>query len=706
MVISKKHMDRLDEIKFNIEQSSQYFKDNNARYNYFLNFVFNTSLTSQDKTKLNTLQKPTIEFNILEALVSRLRGEFAKQEPGVVVRAADGVPVERLTPEFLQTMDVIEAHIREIFFDASNDSLEYKVYSDILAGGFTVVEVYTDYVNDMSFEQCIKVDRVFDPTLTGFDPLARQSHKGDGRYCFQLVPKTKTEFEEEFGEHALKDIDFTRNVGAPFDGSIEFNWYYKNQDQEIVMVADYYEKKHKKVKIYKLSNGHVIEKKDYERLLAVWEMKGFIEQPPIPVEERWTVIEGIERYRLCGSKILEHTMTDYKYLPLVFIDGNSVVLRNDESGASVQMTRPYVYHAKGIQQLKNFSGQTIAAEIENMVQHKFKVALEAIPEDYLDAYQNVQQASVLVYHAFYKDNPEQPLPPPMEIQRTPTPPIVEATFMGSDQVTQTILGSYDGVLGIHGQQISGAAIQQGAMQSNAAAIPYLMGYIKGLNRIAQIIIDMIPKYYVTPRSLPIRGVDGKRSYQIVNDDRMQNGIYLNYDPNDLQVRVEAGVSSAVQKQVALDQIIRMMQASQLFAQFINTEGLETIIDNMDIRGVDELKAKALQFMQQQQQMAQEAAERGDPMAQLAQQQIETEKEIEMMRISAQREKAEGELATAAARVAIEKQKADMQYLQVMAEIRDQNQKSAREAQRMAMDDSKEAVELALKLSEQHGMQRE
>ena len=121
-------MDRLDEIKFNIEQSSQYFKDNNARYNYFLNFVFNTSLTSQDKTKLNTLQKPTIEFNILEALVSRLRGEFAKQEPGVVVRAADGVPVERLTPEFLQTMDVIEAHIREIFFDASNDSLEYKVH--------------------------------------------------------------------------------------------------------------------------------------------------------------------------------------------------------------------------------------------------------------------------------------------------------------------------------------------------------------------------------------------------------------------------------------------------------------------------------------------------------------------------------------------------------------------------------------------------
>lgn len=701
MVMSKKHMDRLDEIKTNVEQASAYFQDNYKRYNEFLNFVFNTSLTSQDLTKLQTLQKPTIEFNILEAFISRLRGEFAKQEPAIVARASDGVPIEKLTPEFIETLNVIEDHIREIFFDASNDSLEYKIYSDLLAGGFSVVQIYTDYINEMSFEQCIHVDRVFDPCLTGFDPLARDSHKGDGQFCFQLVPKTKEEFEQEFGAEALKDIDFTRtNVGSIGDTD-NFNWSYKNQDQEIVLVCDYYEKKKKRVKICKLSNGHTMQKKDYERLLEIWELKGFIEQAPIVIDERWTEIESIDRYRLCQTTILDHITTDYKYLPLVFVDGNSVTLRQGANNVSMQMTRPFVYHARGIQQLKNFSGQTVAAEIENMVQHKFKVALESIPEEYQDAYQNVQQASVLVYNAFYKDNPEQPLPPPMEIQRTPTPPIVEATFMGSDQVTQAILGSYDGVLGINGNQISGVAIQQGAMQSNAAAVPYLMGYIKGLNRIAQIIIDLIPKYYVTPRSLPVRGMDGKRSYKLINNDKDPKSIYLNYDPNDLQIRVEAGVNSAVQKQVALDQIIKMMQASQLFAQFINTNGLETIIDNMDIRGVDQLKEKALEFMQQQAQIQQEQAEKGDPMMLIAQQQIETEKEIEMTRIAAQREKAEGELATATARVAIEKQKADIAYMQVMAQIRNENEKSQRESQRIASEDAKDAVEMALDIAKAH-----
>ena len=85
-----------------------------------------------------------------------------------------------------------------------------------------------------------------------------------------------------------------------------------------------------------------------------------------------------------------------------------------------QMTRPYVYQAKGVQMLKNFAGQTIGAEIENMVEHKFMAAIESIPEDYRDAYDNPQQAQTLVYNAFYDKNPEQPLPPPREIQRTPT----------------------------------------------------------------------------------------------------------------------------------------------------------------------------------------------------------------------------------------------------------------------------------------------
>ena len=50
----------------------------------------------------------------------------------------------------------------------------------------------------------IPIERAFNPTLCGFDPLATTSHKGDGRYCFELYPMTQEEFAQEFGKDVLR----------------------------------------------------------------------------------------------------------------------------------------------------------------------------------------------------------------------------------------------------------------------------------------------------------------------------------------------------------------------------------------------------------------------------------------------------------------------------------------------------------------------
>lgn len=685
MDLAKKYTTRLEELKSKVQDSYLFFKKNADRFDDFMRFVFYTALTNEDIEKLQSLNKPQVEFNVLESLVNQLIGEFASQEPSIVISAADGVKIEQLTPEYLQMIQMLEGYLKETLCSSHNDGLQNKIMRDLLGGGFSVVEIYTEYNNELSFDQSIKVSRVFDPTLTGFDPLARKSHKGDGGYCFQLYPRTKEEFEDEFGKEATEQMKFSRMEG--------FNWSYQNEKQCIILVCDFYEKVIKKEKIVKISTGHVVLKKHYEELLQEWNNRGFIEQAPIIIEERYTEIESIERYQMCGDAILTHQKTDYKMLPLVFIDGNSVVVKDTNNNASTQMTRPYCYQAKGVQRLKNFAGQTVGSEIENMVQHKFKVAVEAVPEEFQEAYRNVQLADVLMYNAFYKDDPQTPLPPPMEIQRTPTPPIVENMFMGSDRVTQTILGSYNSVLSTNQTNISGVAVANGAIQSNAAASPYLLGYINGLNRIAEIMIDLIPKYIVTPRTLPIRLPDGKRGYRVVNDNSNPSAIKIGYKPNDLMIRVEAGVNSALQKQVALDQIIKMMQASPLFSQFINTMGLETILDNLDIRGIDQLKAMSVQFMNMEQEKAQQAMNKEDP-------QIEVERgivQVEAAKVMQREKESEQKLAIDAARVAIEKQKVDAQVLQVMNDIETKNAKVAIEQEKVDSENARTAVETAIEL---------
>lgn len=694
MELASKHTSRLREIKEKVETAYTYFRKNADRYTEFMRFVFSTSLTNEDITKLQVLNKPTLEFNVIESMLNRLCGEFAKHEPGIKVRASDSVRIQDLNKEFIDMIGVIESHLREILNNTANDGLQYNVYRDITAGGYSVLEVFTDYINDMSFDQKILVQRVFDPTLTGFDPLARESHKGDGGFCFQLYPRTKAEFELEFGPDASEGMMFARGLGG-------FNWSYMNEQEDVLLICDFFEKVKKKTKIVKLSTGHVVTKAHFKELLEEWNKRGFIEQPPIIIEERMTELVSIDRIQLCETKILSHTSTNFKYLPLIFVDGNSVEIRDSDNSSSSQMTRPYAYQAKGIQKLKNFAGQTVAAEIENMVMHKWKVSVESVPDDYKDAYRNVQQQDVLLYNAFLDGNPNVPLTPPMEIQRTPTPPIVESTFLGSDRVTQAILGSYEGALGTNDQDVSGKAVTQGAIFSSAASTPYLVNYIKGLNRICQVVVDLIPKYYVTPRSIPIMTMDGKRSYKIINNPKHPESVRVGYNSNQLNVEVEAGVNTAIQKQVALDQIIKMMQASPLFAQFINTMGLEIILDNLDIRNIETLKVMAAQFMQGLQKQQQEKAGKPTPEEQTAQANIGLVM-VEHEKVEQKARESEGKLAIEAAKVAVEKQKIDAQILQILNDIEVKNAKVGIDQERIDSENARTAVETAIDLAKHHG----
>ena len=597
MAVAKYYQDQLARIKKNVKNSYEAFKPNYERFHEFRRFVFETSLTQDDISLLTTLSKPQIEFNITEAYISRLMGEFSKQEPSISVSAENE---DKADPT---TIHVVEQHIRHILRDSKNMHTRWEIMKDLYSGGFSAGKLWTDYSHPMSFDQVLNVGRVFDPTLCGWDQLARYSHKGDGRFCFELFPYELETFKEENPDVDVSKISFSRAFAG-------YNWSYLNGNEKILIVADYYEKKKREVKIVQLADNRVITMKEYEQMEADW--GHIIPMPAIKGKPRWTSIETIVRYRCIENQVLEYVETDFTFFPLVFFDGNSIMLKNPKtSGAVQQFTRPYVYHAMGAQKLKNFSGITLANEMENIVQHKFLVAKEALPKemDWLNAYKDMQKPSNMVFNAFFEQDPSQPIPNPIrEIQRVPTPPEVVQTFASTDSLVQNILGSYDASLGINDNQLSGIAIVEAATQSNAAAMPYIVGFLQGLNRIAELIIDLIPKYYTTPRSIPVMGIDGKAAYVKINQE---NGVDMHYDTNVLNVKVEAGVSYQIEKSRALQQLMGLMGTSELFNRFMNEKGLPVLLDNIEIRGIDSLKLMVedwLQELNKEKQMAMQQAQ--------------------------------------------------------------------------------------------------
>jgi hypothetical protein len=692
--IARKHTSQLDKIKQSVEQAYTYFRPNYERYHQFMRFVYKSTLTEDDIAVLATLQRPQIEFNMMEAYISRLRGEFSRMEPGFIVRAQDGF--DNVDPRLIS---ILEAHFRSILVDSDNDGFSYDVYTDLLVGGFSVVEVYTDYISEMSMDQKICTQRAFDPTLCGFDPLARKSHKGDGSFCFQLFPKEAEEVEKEYGSDALKGLKYARS----FSG---FNWSYRAAKKDIVLMCQYDKKEMKKERITKLSNGRVVSLKNYEELMELWDKAGYIEQPPIPIgKTRESMIESIHRYTFSGANLIEVQKTNYKMLPLIFFDGNSAILRDNNDSTAEQMTRPYIYNVRDAQRLKNYAGQSLANELENTVEHKFIASVESIPEDYLEAYINVQKPGTLLYNAFLDGDPNVPLAPPREIMRTPIPPQISETFQMSDNLIQGILGSYDAALGIQNNELSGVAIMQGAMHSNAAAMPYTVGFMKGLNRVCQQILDLIPKYYVTPRSIPIVQPDGKRSYEVINKT---GNPFMNYDAMSLEVKVEAGVNFAVQKQISLETIIQLMQTSDAFAAFINTKGLGILLDNIEIRGIEGLRQAAGEFMQETQQKQAQAEQM---QAQQAQQQLDPkavmqmQAQAEMAKVEQKREEAQInaqiQLTKIATDDAVKNKQADIDFMEVMAKIQNADVDAVMKQEKVDAENARTAVDMALNVSKHH-----
>ncbi len=590
MDVAKRHTDQLTRIKDTIKRAHDYFKPNYDRYNEFRRFVFESSLKAEELTLLTTISKPQLEFNVLEAYISRLLGEFSKQEPDIEVGADDQATADPMV------IRVVEQHLRHVLTDAKNHHTKYEVYKDLLSGGFSTLKVTTDYANPMSFHQVINIERA-EPTLCGFDQLAKYSHKGDGAFCFELFPRSKEDFEIDYPDIKVDNISYRRD----FSG---FNWSYLNDNSKFLLVADYYEKKKRDVRIVMLRDRRVMTMDKYQKMLDTW--ASFEAPPAIVGKPRTTTTETIVRYRCIENQVLEHEETDFTMLPLIFVDGSSVMLRTPKNGNIRQFTRPYVFHAKGAQRLKNFAGIAIANEIENIVQHKFIIKKEALPkeEELLQSLKEIQKPNNIIVNAYYEEDPDKPIPDPIrEIAKIPAPPEILQAFTGSDSLIQNILGSYDASLGINNNQLSGVALVEAATQSNAAAMPYIVGYLQGYQRAAEIYVDLMPKYFTTPRTIPIVDERGRKGYVMINQ---QQGMDINYDSNSLNVVVRAGASFQVQKSRTIMLVKEMMGMSPLFAQFISEKGLDFVLDNMEGKGIDQLKQMVdgwLKEMQQQKQMA-------------------------------------------------------------------------------------------------------
>lgn len=674
------HQSKLKQIKRDVKSSYENFRDNYDRFNEFKMFLFKSNWTDNERAVINGQGKPDMEFNVLHSFVDRLLGEFSKQEPSIEISSDEIDKIE------VMIIKLLEQHADHVVNDDAATAMKFAMWKDLLVGGFSVGKVYPVYKSPMSMQQDLIMERAFDPTMCAFDAVARKAHKGDGRYCVELFPMEEEEFKKEYPKVKTKDFGFVNHVG-------DFNWSYQQGVKRVVVIADYYVKVPQRFKICQTRDGKVMRYSEYEEMVSNWTD---ITMPPALIgKPRWTTVDKIDRYRIVENKVLEHEETDYNMLPLVFFSGNSEMLKKNKDGPVSQFCKPYIYHAKDAQKFKNFCGSAWANAVENEVQHKWMVAKEALPKEdnFRSAIIDNQHANAIIYNSVHENNPSMPILNPIQpVPKIPAPPEVLQGFQVTDSLMQMILGSYDSALGINNNQLSGIAVTEAATQSNAAAMPYMVGFLEGLERMMQIYIDLFPKYNVTPRTLPIRTRDGKRSYVKINqNDNPQTKV--EYEYGVLNVKIKSGASFQVQKARTITMVKDMMGMSPLFQQFIAEKGLNFILDNMEGRGIEQLKEQVDEFVQQMEKQKQMA---------MQQQQAEAQQNSQnpaMMRAQIDSQKLQLESEKIQKQHQIDLLKLEMEHNKLDAELHMSYRKDAMELHKAELDHGSKMIDHSIKATD-------
>ena len=309
-----------------------------------------------------------------------------------------------------------------------------------------------------------------------------------------------------------------------------------------------------------------------------------------------------------------------------------------------------------------------------------------------------------MHKAFSDINPDKQLPVPQAVNRVPLPPEVLTTFNTSMQILQNILGSYDASLAQNEQQISGVAIVEAATLSNGSAMPYVINYMQSLTSVATCIVDLIPKLNKRPRELPIIRKDGKKENVRVNEE---NGLMLNYNSSHIQVNVEAGVNFSIAKNKALQQLTLLMKISPEFAEFMNEMGLETLLDNIEFRNSDLLRAKVDQWKEMKKQQKQNQPDPEAIKAQVLQKQAQLEEmkvHNELQKTQLKGEEISSKATLETERLIIDKEKADNDRLELMIKSGESKDKLNIAIVKAEAEEERARSDLGLKTHHQHHTQ--
>ena len=228
----------------------------------------------------------------------------------------------------------------------------------------------------------------------------------------------------------------------------------------------------------------------------------------------------------------------------------------------------------------------------------------SVDDKTLEAMRRPYEKNVIVYNQYsphFKDTVNsQPLPlnPPTYIP-APSLPVDYVSVVTSMYETATkILGSHMTSLD---QATSGEHLYKLSEYVSAAIEPYVQNLLQSLTQLGRLTLSGLRRIE-TKEMITLKAGGEEKEHE------------LNYDfpSHHFSVRVERGVSYKLQQDATVERLIKLAQSSPPFAEWLYTQGMPMLMENMQFNNKNEIIGEYERFMQEQQQKQQAQQGKSNP----------------------------------------------------------------------------------------------
>lgn len=565
--------------------------------------------------------RPCLTFDHLNQNVRQIVGDERQNKPAIKIRSrgADTESIPSLTmKKAYKRSEVMDGIVKSIEDNSKAATAYDTAFEQAVRGGFGYIRIITEFTDDDSFDQDIKIKRVRNPFSVYFDPGAQEPDGSDGNYCFVVDRLTKDEFDRQYKGKGEGDLE--RNAGD--------QWWF---DGEYVRVAEYIRRTPVKKTILLLSDGRVVYEEDIEPILDELATNGVTVSKTREVEAF-----KVEWFKITGSDVLEGpTEIPGKYITIVPVLGEELVVDGEP------VYRSAIRGAKDSQMSYNYS-RTAHIETSSLAP---KVPYIVGSSQINEATQAIWSTANTKNHAYLPyDDSKNPNPPQRNIGAQVQSGHIQDSMQAVDDI-KAATGIYDSSLGARSNETSGRAILARQREGDVGTFVFTDNLSKSIQHVGQILCEMIPKIYDSERVAKIMFQDGSEDFVQLNQTIMDNQTNKPVVINDLSAgkyesTVTVGPSYTTKRMEAAESMIQFVQALPQAGQVMG----DLIAQNMDWPGADEM-AKRLKMLLPPGLLEDEDAEPKPPPPPTP------AEEAEMMKQQAVAETAKATMATAEAKIA-------------------------------------------------------